>query len=53
MKYFVATDGPALSRNQAAKLYRLTGYANRAVLAASGTVEQMQTLADELNEKAK
>ena len=53
MKYFVATDGPALSRHQSAKLYRLTGYANHAVLEASGTAEQMQTLADELNEEAK
>lgn len=49
-KYFVAVDSFAvLTRQQSAKLYKLTGYRNQAVLAASGTVGQMQELADVLN----
>lgn len=47
--YIVATDMPAQSRHQAARLYRLTGDRNRAELAGQGSVEQMQALADELN----
>lgn len=50
MKYIVAVDSFAiLTRQQSAKLYKLTGYRNQAVLAASGTVSQMQELADALN----
>lgn len=49
--YVVATDSPQVSRHQPARPYRLTGYRDQAVLAGSGTVEQMQVLADELNAK--
>jgi hypothetical protein len=48
-RYIVATDGPAHSRFTPAKLYKLTGHHNRAELAGSGTLEQIQVLADELN----
>lgn len=49
-KYIVATDREAFyTRLQPAKLYRLEGCRSRAVLAATGTAEQMQELADELN----
>lgn len=47
--YIVAADTSTFSRNQAARLYGAIGYRNRYVLAAQGTVEQMQTLADQLN----
>lgn len=48
-RYIVATDGPALSQHQAARLYRLTGYRDRAELAGQGSLNQMQALADRLN----
>lgn len=48
-RYIVATESAPLSNHQAAKLYRLTGYRQRAVLAGSGSLGQMQDLANELN----
>ena len=49
-KCIVATDRDHFyTRSQPAKLYKLEGYMNRATLAASGTAEQMQELADSLN----
>ena len=48
-RYIVATDGMVLTQTQQARLYRETGYRSRAELVATGTVEQMQQLADELN----
>ena len=48
-RYIVATDGMVLTQTQQARLYRETGYRARAELAATGTVAQMQQLADELN----
>lgn len=49
IRYFVVTDGPALSANQTAQLYRATGRRCWVELVGTGTVEQMQRLADELN----
>lgn len=52
MKYIVTTDSHAfLTRNQPAKLYKITNYRDRAILAATGTLEQMQDLADSLNDE--
>jgi len=50
-RYIVATDRPTLTSMQPARLYRETGYRDRAELAGTGTLEQMQQLADELNAK--
>jgi hypothetical protein len=50
--YIVAADTETFNRNQAGRLYAAIGYRNRYVLAAQGTVEQMQTLADSLNGNA-
>lgn len=51
-QYIVATDAPAQSRHAAARLYRLTGYRSRAELSASGSLEQMEALAERLNGQA-
>jgi hypothetical protein len=49
-RYIVATDRDFFFTGmQPAKLYKLTGCRNRAVLAGTGTVDQMQALADKLN----
>ena len=48
-QYIVATDTPAHSQHAPARLYRLTGYRDRAELAGQGSLDQMQTLADRLN----
>lgn len=48
-RYIVATDTPLLSGLQAARLYKLEGAGDRAVLSAQGDAQQMQALADELN----
>ena len=48
-EYIVATDGPALVATTPARLYRGSGYRDRYELAATGTLAQMQALADELN----
>jgi hypothetical protein len=49
-KYIVATDRDGFfTRNQPAKLYKWEGYQNRYVLAGSGTVKQMEELAEQLN----
>ena len=50
-QYIVATDTPAHSQYTPARLYRLTGYRNRAELAGEGTITQMQQLADNLNQQ--
>jgi len=49
VRYIVATETTVLSGRQPARLYKITGYRSRAELAASGTVDQMQALADDLN----
>lgn len=48
-QYIVACDSEPLSEHSPARLYQLSGYRNRAVLQATGTLDQMQHLADELN----
>lgn len=48
-KYIVTTSKESPIWNTPAALYKLTGYRNRATLAATGTLVQMQDLADELN----
>ena len=49
-RYIVGTDTPPSSRHTPARLYRTTT-PGEAVLAASGTVEQMRVLAAELNQE--
>lgn len=51
VRYIVATDKFVYSGHQEAKLYKLTGYQNRAILAGTGSVAQMQELADQLNKE--
>lgn len=49
-RYIVTTSREAyIVRNQPAKLCRSEGYKSRYIEVASGTVEQMEALADELN----
>ena len=48
--YIVATDTPPSSDRTPARLYRTTT-PGEAVLAASGTVQQMRDLAAELNQE--
>lgn len=48
-RYIVATDTPPHSQHTPARLYRLTGCMHRAELAGQGNLEQMQALANRLN----
>lgn len=50
MTYIIVGSNGFLTSSESATLIKLTGYRNRAVEMARGTVEQMQQLADELNE---
>lgn len=48
--YIVCTDSPVVSGGQPAKLYKLEDFRkDKAIHAASGTVSQMQEIADRLN----
>lgn len=47
--YVFTTDTALLTGAQPAKLYKLSGAPNHAVLAAHGTVDQMQEMAERLN----
>ena len=49
MTYIIVGSNGFLTRTESATLIKLTGYRCRAVEMARGTVEQMQQLADELN----
>jgi hypothetical protein len=48
-EYIVACDSEPLSEHSPARLYQHTGHRNRAVLKATGSLGQIQHLADELN----
>lgn len=48
-RYVFTTENALVSGAQPAKLYKLSGTPNHAVLAAHGTVDQMHEMADRLN----